>query len=69
LLQGKNERGSLGYFGAKPPTGDPAHRYYFQIFALDKQLDVEFGLTRDQLIAAMEGHVLGAGFIMGTFAR
>ncbi|MGM8228340.1 YbhB/YbcL family Raf kinase inhibitor-like protein [Cellvibrio sp. ARAG 10.3] len=68
-LQGKNERGSLGYFGPRPPTGDPAHRYYFQIFALDKQLDVEFGLTRDQLIAAMEGHVLGTGFIMGTFAR
>lgn len=68
-LQGKNERGSLGYFGPRPPAGDPAHRYHFQIFALDKRLNVEFGLTRDQLIAAMEGHVLGTGFIMGTFAR
>lgn len=68
-MQGKNDRGAVGYFGPKPPVGDPAHRYHFQVFALDTRLDVSFGLTRDELLAAMEGHVVASERIVGTFAR
>lgn len=69
VLQGTNTRGSPGYTGPRPPVGDPAHRYYFQVFALDTVLDVPFGADRDQLLAAMKGHVLGSGVVMGKYAQ
>lgn len=68
-LQGKNDRGAIGYFGPKPPLGDPAHHYHFQVFALDTELDLPFGVTRNDLIVAMEGHVLASEVIVGTFKR
>jgi Raf kinase inhibitor-like YbhB/YbcL family protein len=68
--QGTNSRGATGYFGPNPPVGDPAHAYHFQVFALDvPSLDLAPGATRDEVIAAMEGHVLASGTIVGTFAR
>lgn len=69
VLQGKTTRGSVGYMGPKPPPGDPAHRYHFQVFALDTMLDVPFGADRDQLLAAMKGHVIGKGEVMGKYAQ
>jgi len=70
LKQGTNSRGATGYFGPKPPVGDPAHSYHFQIFALDvAELGIKPGAARDEVIAAMEGHVLASGEIVGTFAR
>ncbi len=66
-LQGRNERGSVGYFGPKPPPEDPAHHYHFQIFALDTELKVTAPLTRDELLKAMEGHVLATGELVGTY--
>lgn len=69
VLQGKTTRGSIGYMGPKPPVGDPAHRYYFQVFALDTMLDVPFGADRDTLLAAMKGHVIGKGDVMGKYAQ
>jgi len=66
-LQGKNDRGSIGYFGPKPPPGDSAHAYHFQVFALDTKLDLPFGISRSELLAAMQGHVLTSDSIMGVF--
>ena len=68
--QGPNSMGSIGYTGPKPPVGDPAHHYHFQIFALDvPTLDLEPGAKRDAVLKAMEGHVLAEGEIVGTFER
>ncbi|TWI69083.1 Raf kinase inhibitor-like YbhB/YbcL family protein [Pseudoduganella lurida] len=69
VLQGRTTRGSTGYYGPKPPVGDPAHRYYFQVFALDTKLDVPFGADREQLVAAMAGHVLAKGTLLGKYAQ
>jgi len=69
LLQGKNGRGSVGYFGPRPPVGDPPHHYHFQVFALDDELDVSAGADRDELIEAMQGHVLAAGQLVGTYQQ
>lgn len=69
VLQGRNTRGSTGYYGPKPPVGDPAHRYYFQVYALDTMLDVPFGSDRDTLLKAMQGHVIGKGEVMGKYAQ
>lgn len=67
--QGMNDRGAVGYFGPRPPKGAPAHSYHFQVFALDGWLHVPVKPTRQELLAAMEGHVLASGEIVGTFSR
>jgi Raf kinase inhibitor-like YbhB/YbcL family protein len=69
VLQGVNDRGSIGYFGMRPPKGDPAHHYHVQIFALDRVLDLPHGASRAQLLDAMKGHVLAKGEIVGTYKR
>jgi Raf kinase inhibitor-like YbhB/YbcL family protein len=69
LLQGRTSRGSVGYFGPRPPVGDPPHHYHFQVFALDTTLDVPPGAERDKVIAAMQGHVLAAGELVGTYQQ
>jgi Raf kinase inhibitor-like YbhB/YbcL family protein len=66
--QGTNSFGKLGYGGPSPPPGKP-HRYVFRLFALDTRLDLPPSTTRDQLLAAMAGHVLGRGELIGTYGR
>lgn len=61
--------GSTGYFGPRPPAGDPDHHYNFQVFALDKVIDLPPGASRDALLAAMKSHVVAAGTLVGTFKR
>ena len=67
LLQGKTSGGSIGYFGPRPPAGDPPHHYHFQVFALDTVLDAPPGVERDVVLAAMKGHVLASGELIGTY--
>jgi Raf kinase inhibitor-like YbhB/YbcL family protein len=69
VLQGRTTRGSIGYYGPRPPAGEAAHRYHFQVFALDTQLDLQFGADRDQLLQAMQGHVLAKGVITGKYGQ
>jgi len=69
VLQGRNTRGSTGWYGPRPPVGDAAHHYHFQLFALDTRLDVPFGADRDRLLAAMQGHVLAKGEIVGKYMQ
>ena len=69
LLQGRTSRGSVGYFGPRPPVGDKPHRYHFQILALDTMLDIPPGSDRDQLLAAVEGRVIAKGELVGTYAQ
>jgi len=67
-IQGTNSAGSIGYVGSKPPIGDPAHHYHFQVFALDTTLDLPVGAHRKDFLDAMAGHVLAQGNLTGTFA-
>jgi Raf kinase inhibitor-like YbhB/YbcL family protein len=67
-MQGKNSKGEVGYFGPRPPQGDPPHHYHFKVYALDELLELQPGLDRAQLFAAMKGHVIGFGELVGTFA-
>lgn len=68
-VQGRNTRGSIGWFGPKPPAEDGPHRYHFQVFALDQQLDIPPAASREQVLAAMEGHVLSTGELVATYDR
>lgn len=69
MLQGQNTRGSVGYFGPRPPLGAPAHRYYFQLLALDTTLDLLPAATRDEVLSAAKGHVVGYGNLMGRYQQ
>jgi len=69
MLQGRNSRGSVGYFGPRPPVGDPPHHYHFQLFALDTVLDLKPGATRDEVLEAAKGHVIGGGEVVGTYQQ
>ena len=66
--QGINDFRRLGYGGPCPPPGKP-HRYFFKLYALDKMLDLKPGATRQDVEAAMKGHVLAEGQLMGTYQR
>jgi len=67
-LQGKNGFKRLGYGGPCPPRGGP-HRYRFILYALDKRLDLTAGVSRQQVLGAMQGHILARGQLTGTYQR
>ena len=66
-VHGTNDFGKSGYGGPCPPSG--THRYYFRIFALDRELNLPSGAKRSQLDAAMKGHVVAQGELMGRYSR
>ena len=66
---GKNSYGNSEWLLPDPPTGHEAHDYVFQLFALDLPLVLMPGASRDELVAAMEGHVIGLALLTGTYAR
>ncbi|MBC7772464.1 MAG: YbhB/YbcL family Raf kinase inhibitor-like protein, partial [Pyrinomonadaceae bacterium] len=66
MCQGANYTGKVGYSGPKPPKGDAPHHYHIQIFALDVELDLPLGANRAEVLAAMKGHVLASGDLIGT---
>lgn len=71
-VQGKNSWTSgktIGYRGPMPPPGHGRHRYYFRLYALDSKLEMEPGATKKQLLAAMQGHILGQGELVGVYER
>jgi Raf kinase inhibitor-like YbhB/YbcL family protein len=69
MHQGKNSNLKIGWAGMAPPKGDTPHHYHFQMFALDEPLALKDGVGRSALLAAMNGHVLAKGRIIGTFQR
>jgi len=67
-VQGRNDNGSFGYFGPRPPAGHGPHHYHFQIFALDGPLTLKpEGADLRSLVDAMKGRVLADGELVGVF--
>ncbi len=67
ICQGRNSFNRLGYSGPCPPTG--THRYFFKVFALDAELDLSPDTNKQQLLRAMNGHVLDHGELMVTYSH
>jgi phosphatidylethanolamine-binding protein (PEBP) family uncharacterized protein len=65
---GRNSAGSLGYTGPCPPPGKP-HRYVFRLYALDRRVPLPRGFDDAQLRAAIRGHVLATGTVLGRYGR
>ena len=81
-IQGANDFDAIGYSGPCPPasvvlyggvtgagrfSSDPPHDYFFRLYALDTPVDLAPGATKEELTAAMEGHVLAFGETMGKY--
>lgn len=66
--QGMNDFHRLGYGGPCPPPGKP-HRYYFTLYALDRELPLKSNATKAQVVEAMKGHILAEAQLMGRFGR
>jgi Raf kinase inhibitor-like YbhB/YbcL family protein len=66
-VQGTNSSGRTGYTGPCPPSG--THRYYFKLYALDSTLSLGSSAGKDQLLQAIQGHILAQGELMGTFSK
>jgi phosphatidylethanolamine-binding protein (PEBP) family uncharacterized protein len=60
-------RGTPGYFGPGAGYGMRFNHYVFEFYALDTKLEFPGVPTREQLMAAMEGHVVGKAAYVGRF--
>lgn len=69
IAEGKNDFGRIGYAGPMPPKGHGVHHYHFRVYALDQPLHAGPGLTKDQLVKAMQGHILDEGELIGIYER
>lgn len=68
-VQAKNLRGAVGYMGPGAPPAGPDHHYTFELFALDTKLELGPDASRADVLAAIEGHILGKGVLVGRFHR
>lgn len=66
-MQGMTSFGRVGFGGPCPPSGE--HRYFFKLYALDTMLDLSVGASKEQLLAAMQGHVKGEAELVGLYSR
>ena len=67
--QGINSYGKYGYCGPLPPVGDPAHRYVFTLYALNKHVELKSGMCRADLYQAMQVHVIQTSKMTGLYER
>jgi Raf kinase inhibitor-like YbhB/YbcL family protein len=65
--QGTNDFGKQSYGAPCPPSG--AHRYFFKAYALDITLELEEGSTKEELVDAMEGHIVAEAELIGKYSR
>ena len=63
---GLNSSNVLGYSGPCPPSGQ-THRYVFTLYAVDTVLQLPAGATKDQILQAINGHVLAQAELSGTY--
>ena len=65
--QGINDSGGKNYHGPCPPSG--THRYYFKVYALDKVLGLNEGISKDDLEKAMQGSIISSAELIGLYKR
>jgi len=66
-VYGSNTSGEMDYEGPCPPDGE--HRYFFRLYALDTELNLKEGATKQKLLNAMYGHILEEATLMGKYTR
>jgi Raf kinase inhibitor-like YbhB/YbcL family protein len=69
MIQGKNQRGTNAYMGPGAGAAGPYHHYTFELFALDTKLDLGPNASREEVMKAMDGHIIGKAVYEGRFHR
>jgi Raf kinase inhibitor-like YbhB/YbcL family protein len=67
IKRGKAVLGHRGWVGPTPIPSHGAHAYVFQMFALDRRLDLPDGFSMKQALDAMSGHVIGRARLDGSY--
>jgi Raf kinase inhibitor-like YbhB/YbcL family protein len=65
--QGSNDFGRKDYGGPCPPSG--RHRYFFKLYALDRQLNLPEGISKEDLEKAMQGRILDKTELIGLYKK
>jgi hypothetical protein len=66
-VQGRNDFRRNKYGGPCPPSG--THRYFFKLYALDTELTLTEGASKEEIEQAMEGHVLAKTELVGLYSK
>ena len=66
-VHGIGTSGNLDYFGPCPP--DREHRYFFHLYAIDISLNLSDKATKQQVLQAIEGHILAQSVLIGRYER
>ena len=66
-IQGRNTARRNSYDGPSPPFG--THRYFFKVYALDTNLDLNPNASKKDVEKAMEGHILAKGELIGLYHK
>lgn len=67
IKQGMTDFGRIGWGGPCPPNGE--HRYFFKLYALDKNLDLPLGVMKKELEQAMKNHIIEKSELIGLYDR
>jgi Raf kinase inhibitor-like YbhB/YbcL family protein len=68
-VNGNNIRNQPGYMGSGAPNKDRFHHYVFEFYALNANLDLKEGASRADVMAAMQGKVVGKVAYVGRYAN
>ena len=70
-VAGENGAGKNAYTGpCPPPQYEPSeHRYIFKLYALDSELPLQAGATKEDVEKAMEGHIVAQAQLVGRYKR
>lgn len=66
-FQGINDFRKHDFGGPCPPSG--THRYFFKLYALNIQLNLNTNSKKADLEKAMKGHILAQAQIIGLYTR
>ncbi len=64
--QGQNSFHRLGYNGPCPPSGQ-THTYVFTLYAVDTLLELPAGAGKDEILQALDGHILAQTQLVGSY--
>lgn len=65
--QGLNSGGKPGWFGMAPPAGHGSHNYHFQLFGLDRRLELAPDTPLAELVNVLKGATVAKGELVGRF--
>ena len=67
FTEGTTGYGEQGWGGPAPPPGHGPHHYYFWLYSLDTTLNLNPGLTREQLLEVIADHVTVQARLVGIY--